>query len=367
MLTRLFDLARPALFALEAETAHDASLRTLEAGIYPRQHCADSKYLSQKIWGLQFCNPIGIAAGYDKDARVPDALLAMGMGFSEVGTITPRPQEGNPKPRVFRLAEAKAVINRLGFNNAGHAAALARLQARKNRTAGSIVGVNIGANKESEDRAGDYVTGVNTFADVASYFMVNVSSPNTPGLRDLQAPEQLRALLVRVLETRSEESQRLGRSLPVIVKLAPDVSFDDLPAIVSCILECGADGICVSNTTLRRPGVSHLRHGDESGGLSGAPLFDLATSMLARVYKLTEGAVPLIGVGGVHSGTTAVAKIEAGASLIQLYTGMIYGGPGLIGEMKSALADAVRDAGAESIRDLVGTRAGEWAARSDFD
>lgn len=363
MLGRLFQIARPALFALEAETAHDASLRALEMGVYPRQSRANEPGLTQEFWGMTFPNPIGIAAGFDKDARVPDALLAMGMGFAEIGTVTPQPQSGNPKPRVFRLPEAKAVINRLGFNNAGHAAALERLRARKNSPDNGIVGVNIGANKDSTDRAADYVAGIQTFADVASYFTVNVSSPNTPGLRDLQAPEQLRDLLSRVMDARDATAQASGRSVPVIVKLAPDVSLEDLPAIVATIQDCHADGICVSNTTLTRPTVAHLPIGQESGGLSGAPLFDLSTMMLARVFKLTEGTLPLIGVGGIHSGKTAVAKIEAGASLIQLYTGMIYGGPGLIQEMKSALTEAVRKNGAANISELIGRKADAWASR----
>ena len=364
MRDRLFQLVRPALFALEAEKAHDASLRALECGIHPRQSNADDPALLQNIWGMEFTNPIGIAAGYDKDARAPDALLAMGLGFAEIGTVTPRPQSGNPRPRVFRLPEARAVINRLGFNNAGHASALARLRARKRSTDKSIVGVNIGANKDSEDRAADYVTGVTTFADVASYFTVNVSSPNTPGLRDLQAPDQLRGLLRRVMDARNAAADTSGRSIPVIVKLAPDVALDDLPAIVACIQECGADSICVSNTTLTRPGVAHLPNGQETGGLSGAPLFELSTMMLARVFQLTEGKIPLIGVGGIHSGKTAVTKIEAGASLIQLYTGLIYGGPGLIQEMKSAISQVIQDHGANNISDLVGTKSEEWASRN---
>lgn len=355
----LFDLVRPALFTLEAETAHDTSLRALESGLYPRRTRPADPVLAQTVMGLDIPNPLGIAAGYDKDARVPDALLAMGMGFAEIGTVTPLPQSGNPRPRVFRLPGADAVINRLGFNNAGHAAARERLEARHRRNAGGIVGVNIGANKDSTDRAADYVAGVRAFKATAAYFTVNVSSPNTPGLRDLQAPDQLSGLLKGVIAERNSTCP----ATPVIVKLAPDVAIADLPDIVATITDCGADGICISNTTLTRPGVSAEKYAGEAGGLSGAPLFQLSTAMLARVHELTEGAVPLIGVGGITSGATALAKIEAGASLIQLYTGLIYKGPGLIGEITTALSSAVRQAGATSVRDLVGRDATRWSAK----
>ncbi|MGI9408141.1 MAG: quinone-dependent dihydroorotate dehydrogenase [Hyphomicrobiaceae bacterium] len=360
MLNRLYDLARPLVMALDPERAHETSLRLLEIGVHGRQSGPDDAILGQTIWGQNFPNPIGIAAGYDKDARVPDALLAMGMGFAEIGTVTPRAQAGNPKPRVFRLPDHGGVINRLGFNNAGHAAALRRLKARAG--SGGIVGVNIGANKDSQDRAADYVGGIETFDPLASYFTVNVSSPNTPGLRDLQAPELLGELLDRVLEARDRCADLDGDKTPVIVKLAPDVAPDDLPAIVQCLIDRNIDGICVSNTTLTRPGLTGNATADETGGLSGAPLFPLATAMLARVCQLTEGKIPLIGVGGVNSGAAAVAKMEAGASLIQLYTGLIYGGPALIGEMKSALADEVRRHRLSGVGDLVGRKADAWSA-----
>ncbi len=219
MLKRIFDLARPALLRLEPERAHEASLRALELGVFPRQRAADDPVLAQSIWGRRFPNPLGIAAGYDKDARVADALLAMGMGFAEIGTVTPRAQDGNPRPRVFRLPENKAVINRLGFNNAGHGAALVRLRARALKTPASVVGVNIGANKDSADRAQDYVDGIEAFAGLASYFVVNVSSPNTPGLRDLQAPEQLDQLLTLVLAARDKPADATGGRMQLATRV----------------------------------------------------------------------------------------------------------------------------------------------------
>ncbi|MFA5950265.1 MAG: quinone-dependent dihydroorotate dehydrogenase [Hyphomicrobium sp.] len=359
MLGALFDLARPMLFAFEPEHAHELTLRSLELGIYPRCPAFADPALSVTALGLSFPNPIGIAAGFDKDARVPDAVLGMSFGFAEIGTTTPEPQPGNPRPRVFRLAADRAIINRLGFNNGGHKAALARLNARNS---GGIVGVNIGANKESPDRVADYVAGVDTFYDVASYFTVNISSPNTPGLRDLQAPAALDELLQRLLARRAFLIEAGKPKRPVVVKLAPDIASEDLAAIAVILARNGVDGIAVSNTTLARPPLT-APEAKESGGLSGRPLFHRSTVMLARVYEATGGRIPLIGIGGIDSGEAALAKIEAGASLVQLYTGLIYEGPVLIGRIKTALSRAVKDRGAKSISDLTGTRAKEWAAK----
>ncbi|MEL6287530.1 MAG: quinone-dependent dihydroorotate dehydrogenase [Pseudomonadota bacterium] len=357
MLSRALDFARQGLLKLDPETAHSASLGALERGLHPRVASDKFPSLRTQVAGLEVPNPLGIAAGYDKDARVPDALLAMGMGFVEVGTLTPRAQAGNPMPRVFRIAEEKAVINRLGFNNGGHDLARARLVRRGRRP--GVLGVNIGANKTASDRVADYVAGVRTFAPFANYFMVNVSSPNTPGLRDLQAPRELKELLARVGEARAE----VARDTPLFVKLAPDIAGEDVPAIIEVIVAAGVDGICVSNTTVARPGVEHLAMSGEAGGLSGAPLFDSSTRMLAEVWLMTEGKVPLIGVGGITDGASAVAKIEAGASLVQLYTGLIYGGAGLIADILDEMDRAVRAAGKTTIADLVGCKAGAWANR----
>lgn len=366
MLSALFHLARPALFALDPENAHEVTLRGLEAGIYPRDTKPDDALLTTEICRLNFPNPIGIAAGFDKDARVPDAVLDMGCGFAEVGTITPKPQTGNPTPRVFRLIDQHGLINRLGFNNGGHAAAYARLHRRTIDQRRAIVGVNIGANKDVADRAADYVAGLEKFWDVASYFMVNISSPNTPGLRDLQAPAALDELLGRVMQARQRVMAlaSAGPTLakPVFVKIAPDIAADDLPAICARLEFNGVDGIAVSNTTLARPRLDTVAVAQESGGLSGRPLFHRSTVMLARVYQLTGGRIPLIGIGGIDSPETALAKIEAGATLLQLYTGLIYQGPGLIGRIKTHLADATRRANVTSIGQLTGTRAKHWAA-----
>jgi dihydroorotate dehydrogenase len=344
----LFGLGQTLLLALPPEQAHELAIKGLELGLYPRAHQPDDKRLAQTVFGLDFPNPLGMAPGFDKNARVPRELLATGFGFVEVGTLTPRPQSGNRPPRLFRSTWDHAIINRLGFNNEGQEAALDRLKERPQ----GIVGVNIGAGRDSEDRIADYVTGIERMATVASYFTVNISSPNTPGLRDLQAPEALDALLKRVQGARASLSKRP----PLLVKLAPDLADEDLPEIINVIAD-GADGIVVSNTTLSRDGLKHMSFARESGGLSGRPLFARSTRMLARVYRLTEGKLPLIGVGGIDSGETALAKIAAGASLIQLYTGLLFEGLGLIGRIKQALLAGMERAKADSLAPLIGSRA----------
>lgn len=359
MLNTLYRFARPALFALDPEDAHEATIKALERGLHPRQLGADDPVLRQTVFGLEFSNPVGVAAGYDKDARAADGVLAMGCGFAEIGTVTPRPQSGNPKPRVFRLVADHALINSLGFNNGGHAAALARLEARKGKP--GIVGVNIGANKDSADRPGDYAQGIETFSAVASYFTVNISSPNTPGLRDLQAPAALDELLSRVMGTRTRLISQGAPRRPIIVKIAPDVAQDDIQPICDRLIAHAVDGIAVSNTTLARAGLTDA-HATKSGGLSGRPLFRRSTTMLARVFEATGGRIPLIGIGGIDSGETALEKIEAGATLLQLYTGLVYAGPGLIGEIKSHLAREIRRRGYSDLGAARGTKAKHWAA-----
>ncbi|MEQ1649436.1 MAG: quinone-dependent dihydroorotate dehydrogenase [Hyphomicrobiaceae bacterium] len=362
MLSSLFQFARPMLFTLDPEQAHEVSLKALEAGVYPRPLGPDDAALGVSAMGHQFKNPIGIAAGYDKDARVPDAVLGLGCGFAEIGTITPQPQDGNPRPRVFRLVSDNAVINRLGFNNGGHAAALARLEARKAK--GGILAVNIGANKDTVDKAADYVQGITTFNHLATYFTVNISSPNTPGLRDLQAPAALDELLGRVMAERARLVADGKPRRPIVVKIAPDIAEDDLPAIVARLVANNVDGIAVSNTTLSRKNLKDQKTATESGGLSGAPLFHRSTVVLARVYQLSEGKIPLIGIGGITSPETALQKIEAGATLLQLYTGLIYEGPGLIARIKSGLTKSARLSGVKSIQNLTGTKAPIWAAKA---
>ena len=360
MLSRLYPAARAGLFLLAPEDAHAATLTALEAGLYPRATAAADAILAQRVFGLEFPNPIGIAAGFDKDARVPDAVLGMGCGFAEIGTVTPKPQDGNPKPRVFRLVADRAMINRLGFNNGGHAAALKRLEARAGQ--GGIVGVNIGANKDTDDRAADYVKGLETFNHLATYFTVNISSPNTPGLRDLQAPAALDELLARIMSAREKLAASGASKRPIIVKIAPDIAEDDIAPIVDRLVAHKADAIAVSNTTLSRAGLMDTSRG-ESGGLSGRPLFARSTAMLARIYRETKGAVPLIGIGGIDSPERALAKIEAGATLLQLYTGLVYEGPALITAINDRLAQAVRAAGGTSLACVRGRKADEWAAK----
>jgi dihydroorotate dehydrogenase len=351
----LYGLGQALLHALDPERAHDLAVKSLELGLYPRQADPDDPRLAQELWGLKFRNPFGMAAGFDKDARVWAPLLTTGFGFVEIGTLTPKAQKGNPSPRIFRSARDVAIINRLGFNNEGQAAALPRLSGRRN----GVVGVNIGAGRDSEDRIADYVSGIASMSAVADYLTINISSPNTPGLRDLQAPEALDTLLTRAREARALAKKRP----PLLVKLAPDIADADLPAIVGVIETHGVDGIVVSNTTLSREGVKDASFAAESGGLSGRPLFARSTRMLARIYMLTQGRLPLIGVGGIDSGAAAVAKIGAGASLLQLYTGLVFEGPKLIGEIKRALVEAMTHAKAEILGPLIGRDATKWAER----
>jgi dihydroorotate dehydrogenase len=329
----IYDLARPFLFALDPETSHRASIAALKAGLYPRAPSSDPR-LKRKVMGLEFPNPVGLAAGYDKGGEVPDAALAMGFGFVEIGSVTPRPQPGNPMPRIFRLPDDRAVINRLGFNSEGHEAVYARLAKRPQR---GIVGVNLGTNKDSKDRVADYVAGVRRFASVASYLAINISSPNTPGLRDLQEKDALARLLEGVANARAQAPGRV----PIVVKIAPDLDDDALAAIVETVAAAGIDGMIVSNTTLSRVGVSDPKLAAESGGLSGRPLFAPSNKMLTRVRRLAGDRLTLIGTGGIDSVDSARQKIAAGADLVQLYTGMIYEGPELPARIVAGLARAI--------------------------
>ncbi len=361
MLGAVYGIARPLLNVLSPEQAHELTLRSLELGIYPRPSAPDDARLAVSAFGLRFPNPLGVAAGFDKDARAADAVLGMGFGFAEIGTVTPQPQAGNPMPRVFRLTDDHALINRLGFNNGGHAAALARL---KQRSASGIVGVNVGANKDAADRVADYVAGIRCFYDVASYFTVNISSPNTPGLRDLQSPGPLDELLARLLAARADLMAAGKPKRPIVVKLAPDVASEDLAPIVEVLMARGVDAIAMGNSTLARTGLGDTALAQEAGGLSGRPLFTRSTVMLARVYRLTRGRISLIGIGGIDSGATAIAKIEAGATLLQLYTGLVFEGPALLARIKRALVQYVDHRRLARIGDATGRRAEEWASRA---
>jgi dihydroorotate dehydrogenase len=354
-------LSLPFLRAIDPEEAHGLAIKALRLLPISRP-AANDPALAVRAFGLNFPNPLGMAAGFDKNAAVPDALLRLGFGFVEIGTVTPRPQAGNDRPRIFRLSADQGVINRLGFNGQGGAAALARLADRASR--GGIVGVNVGANKDTEDRIEDYVRLVETFAPVASYFTVNVSSPNTPGLRDLQHASALDELLSRVLEARERARRRSG-PVPLLLKIAPDLTLSELDETVGVARKQRIDGMIVGNTTISRP--QSLRDRDtakESGGLSGRPLFRLSTRMLAETFVRAEGTFPLIGVGGIDSGATAIAKIKAGATLLQLYTGLIFNGVGLIAQIKADLLAALKRGHRSSLSSMIGSEAANITAES---
>jgi len=358
----LFDrLSRPLLRALDPEDAHALAIQALKFVPLARP-AADPPLLAMRVFGLNFPNPVGIAAGFDKNAEAPDALLRLGFGFVEVGTVTPRAQKGNPRPRVFRLGVDEGVINRLGFNSAGEAVVLARLAARAAH--GGIVGVNVGANRDTPDRIGDYVRLIEAFAPVASYFTINISSPNTPGLRDLQQARALDELLARVVDARERMSRRAG-PVPVLLKISPDLSLAELDDVVGIARKHRVDGMIVGNTTIARPQALREREkAREAGGLSGRPLFKLSTRMLAETFVRAESAFPLIGVGGVDSGATAIAKIKAGATLLQVYTGLIFRGIGLISEIKTDLLAALKRGNRDSLAAMVGSDAAAMTAES---
>ncbi len=362
MIGRLAGIASRSLFVFDPETAHNLSITALKTGISPVCPPKPDPRLAQTVAGIRFANPVGLAAGYDKNAEVPDAMLKIGFGFTEVGTLTPKPQAGNDKPRLFRLVEDRAVINRFGFNNEGHEAAFRRLTAR--RSAAGIVGVNIGANKDSADRIADYVLGIHRFYSVATYFTVNISSPNTPGLRDLQARESLAALLSAVLAARDEEAGRAGKLVPIFLKIAPDLTEEGLDDVAAEALAHDLDGLIVSNTTLSREGLKDQVTAKQAGGMSGAPLFAKSTAVLARMRKRVGSALPIIGVGGVGSAEDALEKIRAGADLVQVYSCMVYEGPALPGDINRGLSKLLDRAVAASIRDLRDTRVDHWAAQT---
>lgn len=354
----LMDAARPLAFGLDPERAHRLSIRLLANAPLPR--CgADDPRLAVRLGDIALPNPIGMAAGFDKGGEAVDALLALGFGHVEVGTVTPRPQPGNPRPRVFRLPADRAVINRYGFNSEGHALVHARLVRRSHR--GGVIGVNIGANRDSSDRIADYVAGIAAFADVASYYTVNISSPNTPGLRDLQERTALSGLLAHVSEARDAASERVRRRIPLLVKIAPDLDEPGLDDVVELALAAGIDGLVVSNTTVSRPRLAEARLAGEAGGLSGRPLHTLSTRVLAQARLRTDGRLPLIGVGGIDSPDAAWEKIRAGADLIQLYTGLVYEGFGLIDRIKRHFLDELDRRGLSHLREAVGGEAERYA------
>jgi dihydroorotate dehydrogenase len=343
---RLYPLFRPLLFRLDAERAHRATidLLKLRTGTAFTPEPQWTPALATTVAGVEFPNPIGLAAGFDKDAEVPEQMLTLGFGFVEVGTLTPEPQSGNPRPRLFRLREDSAVINRMGFNNQGQAAALERLKKRY-RTSG-VVGVNVGANKDSADRIADYVTGIRAMTPVADYLTINISSPNTPGLRQLQDEGALRELLSAVRE--------VGSDKPVFLKVAPDLEEGDPERIVRVAVDRGIDAIIVSNTTVTRPSLKSPFK-SEAGGLSGLPLKPLALDALRGFRRASGGEIPLIGVGGIADADDAWQRIRAGASLIQLYTAMVYEGPGVAHRIAEGLTERLKRHGFANIAEAVGT------------
>ncbi|CAM6040200.1 unnamed protein product [Sphagnum compactum] len=370
------NLVNPVFRLFEPEDAHRLAIWAAAHGLVPRETRPDPDVLELEVWGRSFANPVGLAAGFDKNAEAVEGLLGLGFGFVEVGSVTPVPQEGNPRPRVFRLQEQGAIINRYGFNSEGIVAVAKRLGAQhgKRRLAEStrepphdsesrlggkagpgILGVNLGKNKTSEDAAADYVQGVHTLSQYADYLVINVSSPNTPGLRKLQGRKQLQDLIKKVLAARDEMQWGEAGPPPLLVKIAPDLSKQDLSDIAAVAMTLRLDGLVISNTTTSRPdAVLGLVHADETGGLSGKPLFKMSTDVLRDMYQLTRGKIPLIGCGGIASGEDAYLKIRAGATLVQLYTAFAYEGPSMLPRIKAELAFCLERDGFKSVQDAVG-------------
>jgi len=334
---------------LDPETAHGLAIRALQAGLVPRPTTFESPALEQSVWGLPFTNPVGLAAGFDKNAQVVDLMLKQGFGFAEIGSVTPRPQAGNPRPRLFRLPSDKAVINRMGLNNDGIEAVASRLEARARK---GIVGVNLGKNKDTEEAISDYREGMLRLAPLADYLVINVSSPNTPGLRALQGREPLQALLEAVLQARREVAAE--NPPPLLLKIAPDLGDEDKSDIAQVALATGIDGMIATNTTIERPQSLSDANTRESGGLSGQPLFEPSTRVLSEMYKLTAGKIPLIGVGGIASGADAYAKIRAGATLVQFYSAMVYHGPARVQIIKRDLAGLLAADGFSRVSQAIG-------------
>jgi dihydroorotate dehydrogenase len=351
MFSRVASAALPALRLLDPERAHAIALWALSRGFVPRSADADHPALAISVLGRHFTNPIGLAAGFDKNAAAGPALLRLGFGFVETGSVTPRPQTGNPRPRIFRLTEDRGIINRLGFNNLGLAIYVRNLARLSGRTI--PLGANVGINKEGADPVRDYPALIQAIRPLVDYAVINVSSPNTPGLRDLQSEAQLRSILqaVGAVEPRP----------PILVKIAPDLSQDGLAAVVETCVAEAVQGLIVGNTTISRPPGLRSRHASEAGGLSGLPLQTLSNAMLARAFLLARGRLVLVGAGGVFTGRDALTKLQAGASLVQLYSSFAFHGPALIPRLKAELLTALRDARFATVQDAVGTRAKELA------
>ncbi|XP_053975943.1 dihydroorotate dehydrogenase (quinone) [Hylaeus volcanicus] len=345
-------VAMPLVQLVDPEVAHKAAVKILKWGLLPVQNAEDPESLAIDVWGLKFKNPIGMAAGFDKQGEAVEGLHKIGFSFVEIGSVTPKPQPGNPKPRLFRLSEDNAVVNRYGFNSEGHDSVWQHLRKfRENREFHGIIGVNLGKNKTSEDPAQDYIEGIKKFSDVADYFVINISSPNTPGLRSLQNKQNLEQLLTKVNDVR----QSIQSKQPLLLKLAPDLSESERQDVADVIVQkkSKVDGLILCNTTITRNNLtSSLK--EESGGLSGAPLSHMSTAMISDMYKRTHGTIPIIGVGGIFTGADAYDKIKAGASLVQVYTSFAYRGPPILGKIKRELNDMLKQDGLTSIKDAVG-------------
>lgn len=350
------NFSRDGLLQLDPEVAHQLTIKAIKLGAVAPQETADPKFFATEIAGLHLKNPIGMAAGFDKNAEVANQLCDIGFGFAEVGTITPRPQDGNPKPRLFRVPEKEGVINRMGFNNEGHDAAYERLV--RNKQPGTTIGINVGANKDSADFVADYVAGVTKFAPIADYLTVNISSPNTPGLRDLQSGEALKRLLCEALNARAKSSVRV----PVFLKLAPDLNETEMDEVVDVIRQVDLDGLIISNTTLSREQVAGCKNANEAGGLSGKPLFNFSTMRLAQMRMRVGNDLPIIGVGGIHSAQSAIAKFSAGANAIQLYSALVFGGMELLRDIKNGVAVKIRNGKLKNVQDLTSTDVESWAS-----
>jgi dihydroorotate dehydrogenase len=351
----IFNCLKPFIHKIDPENAHNFTIKSLKAGmggLFGGAKVRDSA-LKTKVFGLNFDNPVGLAAGFDKNAEVMRAMLGLGFGFVEAGTVTPKPQAGNDRPRLFRLTEDRAVINRFGFNNEGLTAFKRRLSSAQNV---GIIGANVGANKDANDRTEDYVKGIQELYGLCSYFTVNISSPNTPGLRALQSKASLIDVVERVLAVRTKKIEEGLVYTPILVKIAPDLTEDDIMDIADVALSYDIDGLIVSNTTITRPKTLSSTLQNETGGLSGKPLMAPSTEMLQKIYKATRGEIPLIGVGGISNGQEAYEKICSGASLVQLYSALVYSGPSLVNQINRELAILLQKDGFSSIEQAVGSK-----------
>jgi dihydroorotate dehydrogenase len=349
-----FALARPLLHRLDPEEAHHLTLRALRLGLVRGAPQPDDPILKTRVFGLDFPSPIGLAAGFDKDAEVVDAMLSLGFGFVEAGTVTPQAQPGNPKPRLFRLDDDKAVINRFGFNSQGLAPFKERLRRRRQAGLAGIVGANVGKNRDAVDAAADYARGIEELAAVADYLVINVSSPNTPGLRALQKRDELAALMGRAMAARARAVAGDHTPPPLLAKIAPDLSDAEIGDIAEAAVASGIDGLILGNTTVERPADLRSAHRQEGGGLSGRPLKARARACVAAMHRVTGGRLPIIGCGGVESGDDAYALIRAGAALVQLYSALVFQGPGLVGQIKRGLTARLRADGFASVAQAVG-------------